>query len=194
MPAAQVTPCLPRMRNAEATRCAILAAARKRFAVESYDDVGMRDIARDVGVDAAMITRYFGAKAELFASVLQSCGNASELIAGDRATFGRRMAEAVVNGGQPGRLEALQIVLRSLGSSRAYAIIRSAPSADFLAPLTAWIGGPEARVRARLASSLLMGVAVSHELSLEQTLPIDEAAALEAGLARLLQALIDEDQ
>ncbi len=35
-----------RPRNAAATRTAILDAARERFAAESYDDVGMRDIAR----------------------------------------------------------------------------------------------------------------------------------------------------
>lgn len=183
-----------RPRNAEVTRGAILDAARNRFAAHCYEDVGMRDVARVAGVDAALVMRYFGTKAELFASVLQSCSNASELIAGDRATFGRRMADAVVDVGQSGRLEALQIVLRSLGSTRAYAIIRSAPSADFLEPLTAWIGGPQARVRARLASSLLMGVAISHELSRDQDLPPDEAAAVKEGLARLLQALIDADQ
>ena len=36
----------PRPRNAEATRAAILQAATHRFSRESYDDVGMRDIAR----------------------------------------------------------------------------------------------------------------------------------------------------
>ena len=55
----------PRPRNAAATRTAILEAARERFAAESYDDVGMRDIARDVGVDAALISRYFGSKDDL---------------------------------------------------------------------------------------------------------------------------------
>ena len=53
----------PRPRNANATRQAILEAARERFCSDSYDDVGMRDVARDVGVDAALISRYFGSKA-----------------------------------------------------------------------------------------------------------------------------------
>ncbi|MEG1028483.1 MAG: TetR family transcriptional regulator [Brevundimonas sp.] len=47
----------PRPRNANATRQAILEAARERFCSDSYDDVGMRDVARDVGVDAALISR-----------------------------------------------------------------------------------------------------------------------------------------
>ena len=67
----------PRPRNAAATRTAILDAARERFAAESYDDVGMRDIARDVGVDAALISRYFGSKDDLFLAALDSCGDGS---------------------------------------------------------------------------------------------------------------------
>ena len=55
-----------RPRNASATRDAMLAAARERFARHSYDDVGLRDVARDAGVDAALISRYFGSKEDLF--------------------------------------------------------------------------------------------------------------------------------
>jgi AcrR family transcriptional regulator len=63
----------PRPRNAAATRAAILEAATGRFAAESYEQVGMRDIARDVGVDPALISRYFGSKEELFRAVLDDC-------------------------------------------------------------------------------------------------------------------------
>ena len=70
----------PRPRNAEATRAAILEAARERFARDSYDDVGMRDIARDVGVDAALVSRYFGSKEDLFTAVLDSCENGADLM------------------------------------------------------------------------------------------------------------------
>ena len=40
-----------RTRNAAATRAAILDAASLRFRREGYDEVGMRDIARDAGCD-----------------------------------------------------------------------------------------------------------------------------------------------
>ena len=86
----------PRPRNAEATRAAIHDAAMERFSRESYDDVGMRDIAGDVGVDAALVSRYFGSKEDLFASVLDSCSNGNELMEGPRAEFGRRVAHEVI--------------------------------------------------------------------------------------------------
>ncbi|MNR91378.1 Bacterial regulatory protein, tetR family [compost metagenome] len=181
-----------RQRNAEATRSAILEAAGNRFATECYEDVGMRDIARDVGVDAAMVARYFGSKAELFTRVLQSCGSAHELIAGDRQTFGRRLAQEIVFGAErTGKLKALQIILRSLGSAKARDIIRASTADDFLAPFTGWIGGPEARIRARLVSGLLMGMAVDRELDGGYGLDTVESVGLCHRLAAALQAWID---
>jgi AcrR family transcriptional regulator len=55
-------------RNAAKTRADLLAAARRRFGTEGYDRTTVRAIAADVGVDAAMVLRYFGSKQELFAA------------------------------------------------------------------------------------------------------------------------------
>lgn len=46
-----------RPKNAAVTREAILEAARQRFLLESYDNVGLRDIAGDAGVDVALVGR-----------------------------------------------------------------------------------------------------------------------------------------
>lgn len=56
-----------RPRSAAGTRAAILAAARTRFASDGYERTTLRMIAADVGVDPAMIIRYFGSKDALFA-------------------------------------------------------------------------------------------------------------------------------
>ena len=60
-----------RPRNAAQTRADILASARRRFATEGYDRTTLRAIAADVGVDAAMVTRYFGSKQDLFATATE---------------------------------------------------------------------------------------------------------------------------
>jgi AcrR family transcriptional regulator len=57
-----------RHRNAEATRADILAAARRRFGADGYERTTLRAVAADVGVDAALVIRYFGTKQELFAA------------------------------------------------------------------------------------------------------------------------------
>ena len=60
-----------RPRNAAQTRADILAAARRRFATEGFERTTLRAIAADVGVDAALITRYFGSKKDLFATATE---------------------------------------------------------------------------------------------------------------------------
>jgi AcrR family transcriptional regulator len=60
-----------RPRNALQTRADILSAARRRFATEGYDRTTLRAIAADVGVDAALVIRYFGSKQNLFAAAAE---------------------------------------------------------------------------------------------------------------------------
>jgi AcrR family transcriptional regulator len=60
-----------RPRNAAQTRTDILAAARQRFADDGYERTTLRAIAADVGVDAALVTRYFGSKQDLFATATE---------------------------------------------------------------------------------------------------------------------------
>lgn len=57
-----------RPRNALQTQADIVSAARSRFAAEGYEGTTLRAVAADVGVDAALVIRYFGSKQELFAA------------------------------------------------------------------------------------------------------------------------------
>ncbi|HET7074723.1 MAG TPA: TetR family transcriptional regulator [Mycobacterium sp.] len=59
-----------RPRNASQTRADILSAARRRFGAEGYERATLRAIASDVGVDAALVIRYFGSKQDLFAAAV----------------------------------------------------------------------------------------------------------------------------
>ncbi len=190
----------PRPRNANATRQAILEAARERFCSDSYDDVGMRDVARDVGVDAALISRYFGSKEDLFVAVLDSCKNGRDLMDGPREDFGDRLAREIVYGdltpceadGDGARMRGLLILLRSVGSAKAMDVMQRTSNNRFFDPLAAWIGGPDAPVRARLAAGLIMGMAIGRELS-DGYASLDETqkAELARRMSAALQGLID---
>lgn len=57
-----------RPRNAGQTRADILSAARRRFGAEGYERTTLRAVASDVGVDPALVIRYFGTKKDLFAA------------------------------------------------------------------------------------------------------------------------------
>jgi AcrR family transcriptional regulator len=61
----------PRTRNAAQTRADILAAARLRFGAEGYERTTLRTVAGDVGVDPALVIRYFGSKQDLFAAAAE---------------------------------------------------------------------------------------------------------------------------
>lgn len=61
----------PKPRRSDATRAAILAAARERFATDGYDRATIRAIAAQAEIDPAMVMRYYGNKEGLFAAAAQ---------------------------------------------------------------------------------------------------------------------------
>jgi AcrR family transcriptional regulator len=59
------------VRNASQTRADILAAARQRFGSDGYERTTLRAVAADVGIDPALVVRYFGRKQDLFAAAAE---------------------------------------------------------------------------------------------------------------------------
>src|ERR687883_609279 len=66
--AGRMAPRRVRPRDAEATKAAIVQAARERFAAEGYDRATIRAVAADAGIDPALVMRYYGSKEGLFAA------------------------------------------------------------------------------------------------------------------------------
>lgn len=58
-------------RRSDATRAAILTAARERFAADGYERATIRAIARDAEIDPSMVMRYYGNKEGLFAAAAE---------------------------------------------------------------------------------------------------------------------------
>lgn len=87
----------PRARNAEATRSAILAAAREHFGDLGYEKTTLRAIAADAGIDPALVIRYFGSKEALFASVADFDLRMPDLSAVPRSRLGRAIATHLVD-------------------------------------------------------------------------------------------------
>lgn len=57
---------MTRKRDREATRLELLRTARRQFARSGYGGTSVRDVAGTVGVDPALVFRYFGSKRGLF--------------------------------------------------------------------------------------------------------------------------------
>jgi AcrR family transcriptional regulator len=58
-------------RRSDATRAAILRAARERFAADGYERATIRAIAADANIDPSMVMRYYGNKERLFAAAAE---------------------------------------------------------------------------------------------------------------------------
>jgi len=58
-------------RRSDATRAAILKAAKERFAADGYERATIRAIATDAAIDPSMVMRYYGNKEKLFAAAAE---------------------------------------------------------------------------------------------------------------------------
>ncbi len=151
-------------RDSAVTRLAILSAAYQRFLRESYDSVGLRDIAGDAGVDVAMISRYFGGKEGLFREVLadeerRHLFREPQNVADLPAFFAQLVVEDESED-RHHRMEMFIIMLRSASSPKAGGIIREMVGSDVLEPLTKLIGGDQSEIRANMLLAILMGTGV----------------------------------
>ena len=157
-------------RNAGDTRARILAAARVRFSMDAYENVGTRDIAADAGVDAALVNRYFGGKEKLFdEAIVDAFAIKDHFDRIDMRAFGEIITTLVIEGSQErreARFDALGILLRASGSPATQARVSERFHADFVLPLARLLRGRDAELRAALIASYLIGLAtMKHALS-----------------------------
>lgn len=148
--------------KSERTRAAILAAARELFAAHGYERTTVRDIAARASIDAAMVMRYFGSKDALFARAadfnlrLPGLENVPPSEIG--ATLIRHAIELWEGGN--GR-SGLVILLRSAASNEdAAAKVRDVFASQVMPALAHAGGTAEARRRAGLVASQILGLAL----------------------------------
>jgi AcrR family transcriptional regulator len=183
-PPAQTHP--KRRRDAAATRSAIFEAATRRFACQGYQHAGVREIAADAGVDAAMVNRYFGSKEGLFTEVVERAFDIRYLVDGDRATLAQRLARKMVYGREDTADESpipLLLMLHSATEPRAAELIRTSLDRNVLRPLAMCLDGPDAEIRAAMLVAQCTGFAILNQMLRPQAL----AEAQKGELVALLQ-------
>src|SRR3954468_9152311 len=104
-------------RRSGATRDAILAAARERFAADGYDRATIRAIAKDAGIDPSMVMRYYGNKEGLFAAAVSIDLSMPDVAALPRQDVGRALVEHFL--GMWEENEVLTALLRVGATNRA---------------------------------------------------------------------------
>ncbi|MCQ9165645.1 MULTISPECIES: TetR family transcriptional regulator [unclassified Arthrobacter] len=179
-----------RRRGRTTSREQILASARKLFAEHGFAATSLREIARDAGVDPAMVHHWFAGKEELFnacvelpADPAQVLGTVSETPAEAR---GEALLRALLRLWDSSAQPALLALLRSAISSRSQgALIRQVLVKRILSRALAGLPGTPAELERRgaLVASQLMGVMVARYLLRVEPLASaghDELAALVA--------------
>jgi len=150
-----------RLRRSDATRAAILAAARSRFATDGYERSTIRAIAADAGIDPSMVMRYFGSKEGLFAAAADFELRLPDPRGMAREHVGRLAVEYFLTRWEDdGTLQAL---LRVGVTNEAAAQRLRQIFADQLAPMVAAVApaGADVAARAGLVASQVLGVALT---------------------------------
>ncbi len=180
-----------RQRDASATRAAILEAARLCFTGESYDEVGVREIASDAGVDPALVIRYFGSKESLFAAAVLTNFGASEYLGDDPAELAGRIASMIVKKKDHGGFDPMLAIVRSSLSPTTNQLIRDVIDEQVIAPLAARLSGPDAEARAALLMTQVLGLFMGRMLIQNRALAEADPATLVQYLQPVLQVYVD---
>jgi AcrR family transcriptional regulator len=151
-----------RKRDREATRERLLEAARLRFAREGYDATSVRDIAKDSGVDATLIFRYFGSKKQLFDEATAAPEVPRDLLEGPPEELVARMLRSVVfaDWTRYGGEHPLVAMLRSSAHEDARQRMREEVCNTYVRALEDLAGGQDAELRAELLSAWLVGIGI----------------------------------
>jgi AcrR family transcriptional regulator len=173
------------------TRAHVLAAARARFAAHGYDATTMRQVARDAGVDPALVHHYFGTKSDLFVAAVEYPVNPAEvvaaLVAADRDELGEQLLRLFLARWEEGTTP-LFALLRSAGEHEAAAtMLREFIAREIVGRLSRELGVDRPALRASLCGSQVVGLAfVRHVLRLEPLASAD-ADTVVAWVAPTLQ-------
>ena len=184
------------------SRDAVLRAAKERFAAEGYEKTTLRGIANDAHVDPSMVLYLFGSKAELFRESLRLIIDpdvlAAALTDGD-GDIGTRMVRTYLGIWEhPDTAASMVAMLQSATSnSDAHEAFRAFMQSYVLTAVSGALGGGEqARLRAMLAATNLVGTAILRYVMRVPplaTLPADAVVRLIApSVTRYLTASAEE--
>jgi AcrR family transcriptional regulator len=181
------------------TREAILDAARRAFAEHGYQHATIRMVADLAGVDPALVHHYFRYKQDLFVAAVQLPVNPVEqltaVLAQDPDQAGQRMVEVFLSiwDHAADRSPLLALVRSAVGDEQAAAMLREFITEEVLGPVAQRVGGPDARLRATLIGSQIIGLAMARYIVRVEPLASASPAQLVAAIGPTLQRYLTGD-
>ncbi|MFF6990793.1 TetR family transcriptional regulator [Streptomyces sp. NPDC010273] len=155
----------PARRDAEATKAAILRAARYLLARNAHADITLKAVAERAGVSAPLILKYFGNKDALFARVMSFETDAADLLDAPLDGLGHHMVRHVlVSQRERGADPLLRIAFAPIQGDRGD-VLRVNFRAQVVDRLTERLSGPDPALRAELAVATILGLGVMYGIA-----------------------------
>ncbi|MGB8939254.1 MAG: TetR family transcriptional regulator [Streptomyces sp.] len=155
----------PARRDAEATRAAIVRAARYLMARHAHADITLKAVAERAGVSAPLILKYFGNKDALFARIMSFEADAEALLDAPLPVLGHHMVHHLLTGqAEHGADPILRIVFAPLHREQGDTL-RDNFRTQVVRRLGERLEGPDAGLRAELAVGTLLGLGVMYGIA-----------------------------
>jgi len=155
------------------TRGEILAAAREEFAAKGYDAASVRGIARQAGVDPALVHHYFGTKEKVFVAAMalpfDPADRLPQVLAGDPAQLGERLVRMFLSiWAEPEFRTPMVGMVRSAFTGEQGATLLREFVGSALLGRVAQAAGPVDPLRVQTAAAQMVGVVIlRHVVRLE---------------------------
>ena len=181
------------------TREAILDAARRAFAEQGYQRATIRGVARLAGVDPALVHHYFGTKQELFVAAVRLPVNPVDqltaVLAAEPDQVGPRIVATFLSiwDHAAGQNPLLALIRSAVTDEQAAAMLREFITEEVLGPLARRLGSPDARLRATLAGSQLIGLAMARYIIRVEPLASAPSAQVAAIVGPTVQRYLTGD-
>jgi AcrR family transcriptional regulator len=154
----------------------ILAAARQEFGERGFDGTTLRGVARAAGVDARLVHHYFDGKDALFVAAFQLPGRPQQLLesvlTADADSIGPalvRMFTSVWDTPE-GRQRIVALVSAATTSEAGARMLREFLTREVFSRIVARLGSDDPELRAALAASQMMGLALARYVVLVEPL------------------------
>jgi AcrR family transcriptional regulator len=183
--------------GAGGTREDILAAARSHFAETGYEGATIRAIASGAGVDPALVLHYYGSKDGVFQAAVEFPVDPAEfiprLLEPGLDGLGERLAHFFIETWDSPTGRPLLALIRSVvANERAAALMREFVSKAVLGRVAAALDLDRPELRASLAASQLVGVAMLRYVVRLEPLASASAAEVSAWLGPTLQRYLTD--
>ena len=181
------------------TREGIAQAARRQFAELGFDRTTIRSVAAEADVDPALVIHYFGSKHQLFLAAVELPFDVNDLVDrlqnGPREEVGERVVRFALGVlAQPEGLARWAGMVRAAASDPdAAANLREVLTRRIFEPLAEALGSDDAKLRANLASSQMVGLVMArYVIGIEPLASADDQTIASAIAPTIQRYLVGE--